>query len=173
MSSYAEQRAWAEQFMPQVKQIVGPLLLEPASFELDTSEATDLIVMRARDMRIGVRIRKRWVGEHEQFKWQFTMRSKNGASKTELQKVTEGFGDWLFYGFANEDTGEIFRWYVVNLDAWRTQMIRDKAIVFKGTTNNGDGTWFTWFDVRTFTVPILVASSHEVGALLPAAMAAD
>lgn len=173
MSSYQKQRAWAEQFMPQVKRIVGPLLLEPANFELDTSEATDLIVMRARDMRIGVRVRQKWVGEHEQFKWQFTMRSKNGKGKTELQKVTEGFGDWLFYGFANEDTGEIFLWYVVDLDAWRTQMIRNKSAVASGQTDNKDGTWFAWFDVRTFTVPILIASSHDVELPQELAMAAD
>lgn len=172
MSSYAKQRAWAEQFMPQVKRIVGPLLLEPASFELDTSEATDLIVMRAKDMRIGVRVRQQWVGEHERFKWQFTMRSKNGVSKTELQKVTEGFGDWLFYGFADEDTGELFRWYVINLHAWRSQMIRNKSVVKCGDTDNGDGTRFSWFDVRTFTVPILIASSHEI-VIHEHAMAAD
>ena len=49
---------WSDIFLPQIKKIVGPLLLEPASFELDASEATDLVVLKARDMRIGCRVRR-------------------------------------------------------------------------------------------------------------------
>lgn len=163
MANYEEQRAWAEQFMPEVKRIVGPLLLESAPFEIDVKEATDLIVMRAKDLRIGVRMRQEWVASHPEFMWQFTMRSRNGAGLTELQKVTNGFGDWLFYGFGNESDLSIPRWYVIDLSAWRAQMIRNKAVVRRGEVpNKGDNTWFAWYDVRTFTETVVLFSSHPV-----------
>jgi hypothetical protein len=164
--AYAENREWSDQFIPTIKQIVGPYLLEPAPFALDVSEATDLIVFQARDMRIAARVRRNEYAN--KFPWQFTIRSRVASgAKTEFAKIVEGWGDWLFYGFAYDGDGGIQRWMLVDLHALRAALIlRTKGCPRHDEVPNGDGTYFRWFDVRSFpaTHPILVASSHELPA---------
>lgn len=162
MSYSKERREWSDRFISQIRGIVGPMLLEPTSFEIDTEQAADLIIFHARDMRIAARIR-----QHKyslDYPYQFTIRSVSNGRKTELQKITDGWGDWMFYGFSSKDESRIERWFVIDLSAWRAHMIRDKGRISKGSKQNGDGTHFAWFDLRTFpsNPPILIASSHEV-----------
>jgi hypothetical protein len=57
MTAYRRDRAWSDAFIPAIKKIVGPYLLEPSSFEIDAQQATDLIVLLARDLRIAARVR--------------------------------------------------------------------------------------------------------------------
>lgn len=169
MSSYQSDRQWSDQFIPAIRNIVGPHLLVPSPFEVDTKEAADLIVLRARDMTVACRIRR--PGYLERFGWQFTIRSqRDSGAKTELAKITEGWGDWLFYGFASsEEVGVLSRWFLVDLHSWRAQMIRisntrEVPKLRQGHQPNGDGTYFAWFDLRYFSEepPILIASSEPV-----------
>src|SRR3990167_1319494 len=167
--AYSENREWSDQFIPIVKQIVGPYLLEPAPFELDVNEATDLLVFRARDMRIAARVRRpEFV---DKFPWQFTIRSRVASgAKTEFAKIIEGWGDWFFYGFAYEGDGGIQRWMIVDLHAFRAALIqRKRGCPRHDEVPNGDGTCFHWFDVLSFPSqsPILVAASHDMPATVP------
>lgn len=161
--SYGRDRYWSDRFIPAVKTIVGPRLLEPSNFEVDTKEATDLIILIARDMRIGARMRRK--GVFDRWPYQFTIREdRDTGSETELSKIVNGWGDWLFYGHAIEDDDvRVGAWMIVNLHALRSAMIRRSIPKgMAGTNKNGDGTSFRWFDIRGFErcpIPILVASS--------------
>lgn len=163
MATFKEDFSWQEKFLPAVKNIVGPLLLEPAPLELDMKEATDMMLLRARDMRIGCRIRR--AGFADRYPWQFTLRSKrDSGAETEVAKIINGWGDWIFYGHATmNELDSLCRWFVIDLDAWRSHMIRNKKPIERGETSNGDGTSFMWFDILSFprTPDILVDSSHE------------
>lgn len=171
MASYQKDRAWSDITIPHIRKIVGPLLLEPAPFELDAKQATDLLVFKARDMRIAARVRR--PGYADKYPYEFTIRAhRDNGVETELSKIINGFGDWLFYGHANE-ANEICRWMVIDLNVFRSNLIksgRQKLAggdVFRLTVNakdNGDGTKFNAYDVRTFlpAPPIIVASSHEI-----------
>lgn len=162
--SYPENRQWSDRFIPTIKRIVGPLLLTASEFDLDVSEATDLIVFNARDMRIAARIRRQEYALR--YPWEFTVRSRldNGA-KTELAKIVDGWGDWMFYGYSEDRVGEIRRWFVINLHSFRAHLIRQsqggKRLLW-GQKPNGDGTHFCWFDLRSFNQSILVSASHNV-----------
>ncbi len=162
MSNYPEQRAWSDKFIPAIQQIVGPLLLTPAPFELDAKQATDLIVLNARDMRIAARVRTHKY--FEKYGSEFTVRSqtKSGA-ETELSKMTNGFGDWMFYGHANKTETGFILWSVINLHHWRAALIRDKGGIKTSKQHNTDGTGFVSFDIRSFpkTPPLLIATSDE------------
>lgn len=164
--SYRDDRQWADQFIPEIKRIVGPLLLEPAAFELDAKEATDLIVLRAHDMRIAARMRKH--GYFDSYGNQFTIRCRrDSGAKTELFKIVNGWGDWMFYGHAAIEHGKIDHWMIVDLHAFRAGLIRNAMNGKKircGQMPNGDGTHFKWFDYVSFpeTPPILVSASEEV-----------
>lgn len=165
MSGYASDRQWSDLMIPQIKQIVGPFLLEPASFELDAKQATDLMVFSARDMRIAARVRR--PGYADRYPYEFTIRCKrDSGAETELSKIVNGWGDWLFYGHA-DTSNWISRWWLIDLDAFRAALIRS---AMNGTPlkakdmANGDGTYFKAFDVRSFpeVPPILVGFSHDV-----------
>lgn len=41
MGIYREDRAWSDKFIPAMKQIIGPFLLEPSSFDLDSNDGFD------------------------------------------------------------------------------------------------------------------------------------
>lgn len=159
---YIENRAWSDQFIPQIKQIVGPFLLEESSFEVDTQQAADLVVMQGRNLTIACRVRR--PGYFDKYPYDFTIRSRNNGHSTELRKIVSGWGDLMFYGHATA-TGRICAWYLIDLNAFRAHMIRNgfKNYIRFGETPNGDGTWFYWFDVRSFTgQPILIIARDGI-----------
>ncbi|MBF0421081.1 MAG: hypothetical protein HQL78_13070 [Magnetococcales bacterium] len=158
---YLRDRTWSDRYLSTIKNIVGPLLLQPAPLEIDIREGTDLMVLKARDMRIACRVRR--PGYAENYGNEFTIRSRrfDTSLPTELQKLYEGFGDWLFYGHA-EPTHEpvLGRWFIVDLAAWRFHLDHSQHQIRWDTQINGDHrTAFVWFDVTSFppTPAILVA----------------
>lgn len=169
--SYASDREWSDRYLPAMRNLIGPHLLVPSPLEVDTQQASDLIVLRGRDMTIACRVRRH--GYADRFPWDVTIRAKrdNGA-KTELMKLREGWGDWMFYAHASEDPGALARWYLIDLHVWRGEFVKDGFAIALGKPpryrgalsrqSNGDGTHFVAFDVRRFPAEMLIASSHEV-----------
>lgn len=49
--SYANDRSWSDQFIPDIQAKVGPILLSPAPFHADAQQATDLMILQARDIQ--------------------------------------------------------------------------------------------------------------------------
>lgn len=164
MSSYTADRQWSDVMIPQIKQIVGPYLLEPASFDLDAKQATDLMVFSARDMRIAARVRR--PGYADRYPFEFTIRCKrDSGAETELSKVVNGWGDWLFYGHADK-ANWICRWWLIDLDSFRAALIRSamNGVPIKvSDMSNGDGTYFKAFDIRSFPdfPPLVIGASHD------------
>lgn len=157
--SYDFDRRWSDAFIPAIKKIVGPLLLEESTFDVDTKQAADLVVLNARDKMIAARIRR--PGYAERYPFEFTIRAKrDSGAKTELEKIVDGFGDWMLYGHASSTGADLCRWMVIDLDGLRAALIRKKAAWKK--QSNGDGTHFVAFDVRSLPEYCLVASSFEV-----------
>lgn len=169
--SYESDKEYSDQFIPTIRQIVGPLLLVESPLEVDRKQATDLIVLTARDMMVAARVRRPgFTTAPMDYSRQFTIRSKrdNGV-ETELSKIVNGFGDWMFYGHAvAKGSVEIDPWHVIDLNHFRAHLIlegqRRGYKLKKGHTRNpSDGTWFAWWDIDSFKgdPPLLVASSRE------------
>jgi hypothetical protein len=160
--SYKTNREYSNKFIPAIISTVGPYLVTEASFELDTKEATDLIVLKARDMRIAARIRRK---EYMAYKNEFTLRSKlDSGVETELSKIINGWGDWLFYGFGDESNASLVYWNIIDLSAFRAALIRKDTLSLRhGDKSNGDGTHFKWFDVKSFPTnpPLIIGASHD------------
>jgi hypothetical protein len=158
MASYAQDRAWSDRFIPEIKRIVGPYLLCESSFEVDTLQAADLVVMKAKNMTIACRIRR--PGYAESYPNDFTIRSHRASgAETEFDKLVKGWGDWMFYGHAQDnDSNHIRRWMLIDLSSWRAHMIRRDRYKFRyGDGDNRDGTHFYWFDSSSFpTEPALL-----------------
>jgi hypothetical protein len=168
MPNYRIDREWSDQFIPRIKTLVGPLLLQPSSLQIDRTEAADLIILVAKDLRIAARVRR--AGYAAQYPWQFTVRSfRESGEKTELSKIIDGWGDWFFYGHhwagrePDRNGPEIRPWWLIDLHAFRAALIRDRKelLIKTGTMENGDGTSFRWFDIRSFPKNILIETSHK------------
>lgn len=119
ISKWTDDKAWADQFIPEIKHILGEWLVgEPPQAE-DALHNTDLMVLKMEPMRIGCRIRK----PHqytERYAREFTIRStRPNGTKTELAKIIEGWGDYFFYGFGDDTTCRLLCWHLANLKAFR------------------------------------------------------
>lgn len=169
--SYAADRAWSDQYLTAIRQIIGPHLLVPSSLEVDTQQASDLVVLRGRDMTIACRVRRH--GYADRYPWDVTLRAKrDSGARTELEKIVEGWADWMFYGHAAQGAGQLDRWFLLDLHQWRREMIREglrtnfnmqpelRGAICK--KSNGDGTHFVTFDVRRFPPTLVIASSHAI-----------
>lgn len=160
--NYERDRAWSDQFIPQIKSIVGAHLLQAAPDALDMRQATDLLMLDGKDMRIAARVRR--PGYAERFPHQFTIRSSlPSGGETELAKIVNGHGDWMFYGHANE-WGGLDRWWLLDLRAFRAALIKRSHYPLKtGEQANSDGTRFRWFDIRSFppSPGIIIAKSGD------------
>lgn len=157
--NYTTDRQWSDQWIPLLRTKIGPYLLIPSTIEQDRQEAADLVMFRARDMTIACRVRR--AGAAAKYPNQFTIRCKrDNGSKTELEKIINGWGDWLFYG--HECGTHIYPWWIIDLSHFRAHLIRDKEKFMHNMIPNGDGTHFAWFDISKFSKdpPILVASSE-------------
>jgi hypothetical protein len=159
--AYDSNRAWSDRFLPHVKEIIGPHLLEVTPDHIDQQQAADLMVLTARDLRIAVRVRR--PGYAEKYPYQFTIRAKlDSGAKTELSKIVDGWGDWMLYGHSDLCQRRLSAWFLIDLHAFRAGLIRQATNKFKiesGDKPNGDGTHFKWFDVRSFPdwPPLLIA----------------
>lgn len=170
MGDYHSDRCFADRFIPEMKRVIGPYLLEPSAFEMDAEQATDLVVLKAKDIRIACRVRR--PGYLDLYPWQFTIRAaRDSGAKTELKKIQEGWGDWMFYGHAKEDDEPILaQWFLLDLNAFRYQLSLDgyrkdeRRHILRGKKPNGDGTHFAWFDVRSFDPepPLLIACDVQM-----------
>jgi len=167
MSAYSIDRQWSDRFIPDIRAKVGPHLLQPSPFEIDAKQAADLIVLHARDMRIAARVRR--PGYAERYPFDFTIRShRESGATTELAKLIDGFGDWMFYGHADRQAPTVTTWMLIDLHVWRGHLLRAGSGLKNGgrwwgslarEQSNGDGTKFVAFDVRRFPREILIAGN--------------
>jgi hypothetical protein len=159
MNTWEDDKAWSDRFIPAVGQIIGPRLLVPAPLVLDIREATDLIVLQARDLRIAVRLRRAHYADR--YPNQVTIRSSRSSGvKTELAKIYEGWVDWMFYGYAHEISGRVYPWYLINLRLFIAAIVNNPSLknTMKEMTNR-DGTRFVAVMLDAFPQNILIAKS--------------
>jgi hypothetical protein len=146
-----------------MKQIIGPHLLEISSFKVDTQQAADLVVLTSGNITIGCRLRR--PGYFERYPNDITIRSaRDSGAKTELSKIVDGWGTWIFYGHLDRDD-IIHRWFIIDLTRFRAGLIRDQGRIGLQNKKNGDGTHFVYFDI-TRCPELLVSSSEMVEELV-------
>lgn len=116
--SFRDDFNWQRELIPQVKQVLAQYLIVEAPFEEDADHNTDLIVLRLDTVRVACRLRTfDFVNRYPD---DFTIRAaRPSGTKTELAKVIEGWGDYLFYGFANEAKTGLVAWLLGDLKVFR------------------------------------------------------
>lgn len=119
---FKEDKYYSDLFLEEIKAILGRVFIGTAPFEKDVSENTDLLVLKALGGTFACRIRKnRFSGP---FGDQFTLRYKRASgAATEYDKMMQGFGDFMFYGFADERDEHIANWTVIDLNVVRAKQV--------------------------------------------------
>ena len=135
--------------------------MQVAPNALDWHEATDLLTLDCKDVRIAARVRRH--GYSKRFSNDFTIRTQTlSGAPTELSKIVNGHGDWMFYGHANVSGDRLDSWFLIDLKAFRAALIRHRQNGLPlrfGDKRNSDGTAFKWFDIRSFPEePMLVVA---------------
>lgn len=117
-TDWVKDKQWSDQFLSEVKAIVGATLIGEAPVEEDQERNTDLIVLKMDAIRIACRIRRN--SYLVAYADEFTVRAgRPRGAKTELTKIIEGWGDYVFYGFASADECRLAAWLVGDLNVFR------------------------------------------------------
>jgi len=163
--SWQGDKGWADQFMPDIKSVLGRHLLGEASLTEDAKHATDLVVLQMKDLRIAVRMRRRKYAENQHYLGQFTIRTERRSGvKTELAKLIEGWGDYYFYGFEGLHDGQLGIWHLIDLKEFRLGYMRLLIKCERGTCpgeqikNSDGGSSGCGFSYEWFLPSLVVAS---------------
>ena len=163
MKRWEEDKKWSDKFLPEIKRHLGEYLIgEPKHIEEDMNNNTDLIVLELRAIRIACRVRRDQY--REKYGSQFTIRTERQTSnKTELTKIIEGWGDYMFYGFGGERN--LTQWFIGDLNAFRLwfngEIVRRKGGLPGTLHGNPDGS----SDFRAFdknSIPNFIIAEKAV-----------
>ena len=167
--NWHEDKRWSDIFMPEIKAILGMQLLGEAPYEEDALRVTDLIVLCMLPVRVAVRMRKKQYAINTQYLQEFTVRSdRPSGTKTELLKILSGFGDFLFYGFEDQEGGRLGKWTLIDLFVFREhytrmQYLSEKNVVPGQSMQNTDrSSSFCVFRYKDFPSKLIRASGHGV-----------
>jgi hypothetical protein len=99
-TNFQTEKKWSDQFIPRIRQIVGPKLLRPSTLKEDAEEATDLIMLKAEGIRIACRVRREGFAERYGNEITITCRRETGHECEYDKMILGGMADWFFYAHA-------------------------------------------------------------------------
>lgn len=161
---YNKSRKFSDKYLDSVKTILSNVLkckkneiiISPDL--IDMREAADLIICgdtKEENVYVAVRIRKSKFAHL--YPYDFTIRYEYTAGyKTEYEKIMEGYGDIMVYGFIEDN--RINRWLLIDLEQFRKEA--EKDYIIKEHKQNKDGrNSFLAFDIRSFKGKIILSNS--------------
>jgi hypothetical protein len=121
---WQDDKAWSARFIPQMQRHLAPLLIKVAQPDDDILRNTDLVTLEVDGkVRVACRVRR-----HEylsRYGDEFTLRcTRPTGTMTEIDKVLSGWGDYLFYGFADASESDLATWFVGDLQVFREWVTR-------------------------------------------------
>ena len=123
------------------------------------------MVLKLDAVRIGCRVRKNhYIAQYGD---EFTIRSgRPSGVKTELTKIIEGWGDYLFYGFCDENEKSLEKWFIGDLKAFRIYINRELVknagkLPGDGKCNKDNSSSFISF--KKNAIPNFIIASNDRG----------
>ena len=154
---YEEDKRQSDLYVPEIKSILGRYLVGVATTEQDQHEATDLIVLKVRQLRVACRVRnEKYLAKYGK---QFTIRSERllSGNKTELEKIKEGWGDWFFYGFG--DKVRLLQWFIGDLRIFRQWLSTPFGKPLAKKRNHDFTSDFQAFELEKMPAEFLIGAS--------------
>ena len=161
MAAWEQDKAWSDKFLDEIKGILGRLLISASPAIEDKQHNTDLIVLKLESVRIACRVRK--FKYFDSYSDELTIRSSRPGADTELRKIIEGWGDYFFYGFADQEDSRLVKWIVVDLKKFRLWFCRQLCKLQGKTpgserTNSDGSSKFLVFKVEELKDAIIAQS---------------
>ncbi len=119
---WQDDMSWSRQYLFNMSAICGAYLIREAPWIEDAHHNTDLIFLAVPSgLRVACRVRQ----AHYLLKWpdEFTIRCTRGSGiDTEIDKLLEGWGDYILYGFADDVSTRprLKAWVLGDLKVFRT-----------------------------------------------------
>jgi len=161
MKEWEKDKAGSDVYIPEIKQILGLHLIGEPDIAEDQERNTDLIVLKLDAVRIACRVRTNYYLTARNYRNEFTIRSgRPSGAKTELSKVIEGWGDYMFYGFGNETETKLARWHLFDLKVFRlsfARMAMQRGIPSQVPNHDGSSS-FIPFEINTFPSDFILAN---------------
>ena len=160
--AWERDKYWSDKFLREIKGILGENLIGEPPMEEDAERNTDLIVLKMEAVRIGCRIRR--FKYFEKYKDEFTIRAgRPSGAKTELTKIVEGWGDYFFYGFSNQNESGLILWHLCDLKIFRLwfnrKIIQTKKMPGITKNNVDNSSFFTVFKFNDLPKEFVCAKS--------------
>lgn len=161
--------AWQSNYLPRIQDILASSLsrrlFRVASLDEDQNRNTDMMTLFAGEVRVACRVRRPAVAER--YRGEFTIRdSRPSGATTELQKLIDGWGNYIFYGVAHPtEHGQLKRWLLGDLFVFRRYIsecqMRNGGQLPGAVLANQDGTTFRAYRVGDLPSPFVVAMSGQ------------
>lgn len=158
MKDWEKDKIASDVYLDEIKKILGLYLIGEPPIEEDAERNTDLMVLKMDAVRIACRVRT--VGYQEKYDNEFTVRStRPSGAKTELRKIIEGWGDYMFYGFG--DGVNLSSWHLLDLKVFRSAFLTMvyKRKVPKQKMNHDNSSGFIPFEINKFPEKFIVGRS--------------
>lgn len=147
MNGWKKDKERADIFMPTIKGILGKLFIGDAPVFEDQQQATDLMIFHISPLTVACRMRD--LSYFAKYPNEITIRySRPGGTKTEYDKIVDGWADYFFYGFGDFATGKIRAYSVLSLDALRASLIRHHDTLYQLKDNRDGSSRFMAIDLR-------------------------
>lgn len=171
MPSYGADKRRVDRFEPEIKRILGEHLIATAGIYADQKQATDLLVLTLAPLTVGCRVRRYDALNGFDPKYgeawyeQFTVRAARPSNvETELSKITNGWGDYGFYGFADEADERIVMWTIYRYSHLRYGLVWEPDVRkrLRDHIPNKDGSsTFACFGFKQFPGEMVVAEGGD------------
>ena len=156
LPAWLRDKARFDPFMKSVKSALGPFVIDIADAVADREEATDLVVGPSH-----IAVRGRSVEYLSRYPYDITFRMwRTTGATTEWEKIIQrGYGDKMFYFFADESTASLSAWRVIDLHRFRSQWVSAESSIRCTDQANNDGkTGFRAVDSRSLEPGVQLGS---------------
>lgn len=173
--SWEADKHWADRFDGQIRQLLGGYFIQATPRRVDQLQAADYWVYHITQFTLGCRIRR--YAYFLRYPQEVTFRlARRSGTPTEWHKLMHvGWGDYMFYGFADGAEQNIHAAYLLDLAEFRTVWAADQAAVAAGLGvlryhdhMTRDGVTFRAIDVRSLPPGVVVAQWGLLPGLAPA-----
>ena len=154
--TYKADRLWSDKYLPEVEQILRDnikyLLKISISENKDIFEGTDLsLSIQSADIAIRILREKKYDT--------FTIRSyRSSGSKTELQKLKEGYCRWYFFGWCKNEI--LDDWIIIDIE-----FLRESGLLegFETIFNKDKTTGFIAIPIKDLSFHQCIVASKYAG----------
>jgi hypothetical protein len=123
-----KQWKWSDKFIPHIKQIlskhfrIGLEAIKVSPLQEDWRHNSDITILEIGNIAISCHVRS--YQYYKPFGHQVCVRSryKNGT-KTEIDKIRNGWGDYMLYAFAQPTGSRLYAWTLGDLGALRRHIL--------------------------------------------------